>query len=92
MRCKTLVTAGVVFSALMAVPLSSQSQVFGGAKNLFPGLWAKSQKVVKTGEFAREIEKIQKDTERDHYLSAQQAKEYGLIDKVILPNTEKKND
>ncbi|MBQ7450080.1 ATP-dependent Clp endopeptidase proteolytic subunit ClpP [bacterium] len=38
------------------------------------------------------IEKIQKDTERDHYMSAQQAMEYGLIDKVILPNTEKKND
>ena len=38
------------------------------------------------------IEKIQEDTERDHYLSAQQAMEYGLIDKVILPNTEKKND
>ena len=38
------------------------------------------------------IEKIQEDTERDHYLSAQQAMEYGLIDKVILPNTENKND
>ena len=36
------------------------------------------------------IEKIQKDTERDHYLSAQEAKEYGLIDKVILPNSEEK--
>ena len=36
------------------------------------------------------IEKIQQDTERDHYLSAQQAMEYGLIDKVILPNSEKK--
>lgn len=35
------------------------------------------------------IEKIQEDTERDHYLSAQQAMEYGLIDKVILPNNEK---
>ena len=37
------------------------------------------------------IEKIQEDTERDHYLSAQQAMEYGLIDKVILPNNEKSN-
>ena len=37
------------------------------------------------------IEKIQQDTERDHYLSAQEAMEYGLIDKVILPNTEKKD-
>ncbi|NDJ18360.1 ATP-dependent Clp protease proteolytic subunit [Myxacorys almedinensis] len=29
------------------------------------------------------IEKIQKDTDRDYFLSAQEAKEYGLIDKVI---------
>lgn len=36
------------------------------------------------------IEQIQKDTERDHYMSAQEAKEYGLIDKVILPNREEK--
>lgn len=29
------------------------------------------------------IEKIKEDTERDYYMSAQQAVEYGLIDKVI---------
>jgi len=29
------------------------------------------------------LEKVQKDTERDHFLTAQQALEYGLIDKVI---------
>ncbi len=38
------------------------------------------------------IEQIQKDTERDHYMSAQEAKDYGLIDKVILPNHEEKKD
>ena len=53
-------------------------------KNMLNGLLAEH-----TGQ---PIEKIQQDTERDHYLSAQQALEYGLIDKVILPNTEKKND
>lgn len=31
----------------------------------------------------RPLEKIQQDTERDNYLTAQQAKEYGLIDEVI---------
>lgn len=36
------------------------------------------------------IEQIQKDTERDHYMSAQEAKDYGLIDKVILPNSQEK--
>ena len=29
------------------------------------------------------LEKIQHDTERDYYLSAQEAKEYGLVDEVI---------
>jgi len=30
------------------------------------------------------IERIQKDTDRDLYMSAQQAKEYGLIDEVLM--------
>ena len=29
------------------------------------------------------LEVIQRDTERDNFMSAQQAKEYGLIDEVI---------
>jgi ATP-dependent Clp protease protease subunit len=29
------------------------------------------------------LEKIANDTERDYYLSAQEAKEYGLVDEVI---------
>ena len=29
------------------------------------------------------VEKIYEDTERDNYMSAQQAVEYGLIDKVL---------
>ena len=31
----------------------------------------------------RPIEEIEKDTERDNFMSAQEAKDYGLIDKVI---------
>jgi ATP-dependent Clp protease protease subunit len=31
----------------------------------------------------KSLEKIQKDTDRDFFMSAQEAKEYGLIDKVI---------
>jgi ATP-dependent Clp protease protease subunit len=30
-------------------------------------------------------DRIKEDTERDRYLSAEQAKEYGLIDDVIAP-------
>ena len=31
----------------------------------------------------RSIEEIERDCERDHFMSAEEAKEYGLIDKVI---------
>jgi len=31
------------------------------------------------------LEKVEKDTDRDFYLSAEEAKEYGIIDKVITP-------
>jgi ATP-dependent Clp protease, protease subunit len=30
------------------------------------------------------LEKIQKDTDRDYFMSAQEAKEYGIIDEVII--------
>ncbi|MFM6452293.1 MAG: ATP-dependent Clp protease proteolytic subunit, partial [Planktothrix sp.] len=33
------------------------------------------------------LEKIQKDTDRDYFLSAQEAKDYGLIDQVIEERT-----
>jgi ATP-dependent Clp protease protease subunit len=33
------------------------------------------------------IERIQQDTERDHIMSAEQAKEYGIIDDVIRKRT-----
>lgn len=31
------------------------------------------------------IDQIEKDTDRDHFLSAQEAMDYGLIDKVLVP-------
>ena len=36
------------------------------------------------------LEKIQKDTDRDYFMSAQESKDYGLIDEVILPQEKKK--
>lgn len=36
------------------------------------------------------IEKVQKDTDRDYFMSAEEAKEYGLIDEVIVPGSKKK--
>lgn len=33
------------------------------------------------------VEKIQEDSERDFYMGAEEAKEYGLIDEVLLPKS-----
>lgn len=35
------------------------------------------------GHTGQPLEKLQEDTERDHFLTAEEAKEYGLIDEVI---------
>jgi ATP-dependent Clp protease protease subunit len=35
------------------------------------------------------LEKIQKDTDRDYFMSTQEAKEYGIIDEVIVPGKKK---
>jgi len=32
------------------------------------------------------LEKIEKDTERDYFMSPEDAKDYGIIDEVISPN------
>ena len=36
---------------------------------------------------SQSLEKVEKDTDRDFYLSAQEAKEYGIIDEVIFNKT-----
>ncbi|MDE6556049.1 MAG: ATP-dependent Clp endopeptidase proteolytic subunit ClpP [Duncaniella sp.] len=35
------------------------------------------------------LEKIEADADRDYWMTAQEAKEYGMIDKVLLPNNSK---
>jgi ATP-dependent Clp protease protease subunit len=37
------------------------------------------------------VEKITHDWDRDFYLSAEQAKEYGIVDDILNGNKEKKN-
>ena len=34
----------------------------------------------------QEFDKVKRDTERDYYLTAQEAKEYGLVDEVLEPS------
>lgn len=67
-------------------------QPSGGAKGQATEIEIAAENIIKTKRRLNEIlaqntgkpyETIAADTERDHYLSAEEAKEYGLIDRVI---------
>ena len=67
-------------------------QPSGGAKGQATEIQIAAENILKTKKKLNEIlaantgqplEVIQKDTERDNFMSAQAAKEYGLIDEVI---------
>ncbi|HET7141500.1 MAG TPA: ATP-dependent Clp protease proteolytic subunit [Candidatus Limnocylindria bacterium] len=40
------------------------------------------------GHTGQTVERVKKDSERDYFMSAEEAKEYGLIDEVFAGNTE----
>ena len=67
-------------------------QPLGGTQGQATEIEIHAREILKTREQLNKIladrtgqplEKIQSDTERDYYLSAQESKEYGLVDEVI---------
>jgi len=67
-------------------------QPLGGTQGKATEIEIHAREIIKTREQLNKIladrtgqplEKIQNDTERDYYLSAQESKEYGLVDEVI---------
>ncbi len=50
--------------------------------------YGKTQLVFDETDFLEVFEKIEKDTDRDYFLSAEEAKNYGLIDRVITHPSE----
>ena len=67
-------------------------QTLGGAQGQATDIQIHAEHILKTREnlnkmlaeaTGQPLEKIQLDTERDNFMSAQQAMEYGLVDKVI---------
>ncbi|MGX7347606.1 ATP-dependent Clp endopeptidase proteolytic subunit ClpP [Aerococcus vaginalis] len=40
----------------------------------------------------KSIEEVEKDTDRDHWLTAEEAKEYGIIDHIMVNNSELKEN
>ncbi len=73
-------------------------QPWGGAQGAAIDISIQAKEILKLRDKINEIlahhtgqtlEKIQKDTDRDYFMSAQESKDYGLIDEVILPGTKK---
>ncbi|HFN8274886.1 TPA: ATP-dependent Clp endopeptidase proteolytic subunit ClpP [Staphylococcus aureus] len=71
-------------------------QPLGGAQGQVTEIEIAANHILKTREklnrilserTGQSIEKIQKDTDRDNFLTAEEAKEYGLIDEVMVPET-----
>ncbi len=67
-------------------------QPLGGARGQATEIEIAAREIIKTREQLNRIlaentgqplERIERDTERDYYLSADEAKEYGLVDQVI---------
>ncbi|ATD30935.1 ATP-dependent Clp endopeptidase proteolytic subunit ClpP [Macrococcoides bohemicum] len=74
-------------------------QPLGGAQGQATEIEIAARHILKTREklnrilserTGQPVEKIEKDTDRDNFLSADEAKEYGLIDEVMHPIDEKK--
>lgn len=71
-------------------------QPLGGAQGQATEIEIAANHILKTREklnrilserTGQSIEKIQKDTDRDNFLTAEEANEYGLIDEVMVPET-----
>lgn len=67
-------------------------QVMGGAEGQASDIKIRAERIIKIRDRLNEIlvkhtgqefKKIEKDTDRDYFLSAQEALQYGLIDKII---------
>lgn len=68
-------------------------QPLGGAQGQATEIEIAAKEIVKTRKMINDVlhettgqplEKIQDDTERDNYMTAQEAKDYGLIDKIMV--------
>jgi ATP-dependent Clp protease protease subunit len=75
-------------------------QPLGGARGQASDIEIQAKEILKTREMINQIlvhhtgqplEKIQQDTERDYYMSAEEAKVYGIVDDVLVKNVEQES-
>jgi ATP-dependent Clp protease, protease subunit len=71
-------------------------QPLGGFSGQATDIDIQAQEILRTRErlnvilskhSGQEIEKVRKDTDRDYYMSSEEAKTYGLIDDILYPKT-----
>ena len=74
-------------------------QPLGGAEGQASDIEITAREIIRLKELlnsilsshsGKKMEAVVKDTDRDHFMSAEEAKEWGLIDKVLAPGDEKK--
>lgn len=76
-------------------------QPLGGAQGTSIDIEIQTEEIIRIKEFlnrliaeetGQDYEKVIKDTDRDNFMSAQEAKKYGLVDKIVksLPHAENK--
>jgi ATP-dependent Clp protease protease subunit len=67
-------------------------QVMGGAEGQASDIKIRSEHILKTRDklnkilvkhTGQKLPKIEQDTDRDYYMSAEEAKKYGIIDKIM---------
>ncbi len=72
-------------------------QPLGGASGQATDIEIQAKEILKTREMINEIlvrhtgqtmQKVREDTERDYYMSAEEAKEYGIVDEVLVKHSE----
>ena len=75
-------------------------QALGGARGQASDIEIAAREIIRNNEIIRGIlsrntgqpmERIQRDTDRDFYMSADQAKEYGLVDEILSRPDEARN-
>jgi len=71
-------------------------QVFGGAQGQAADVKIQTEELLRMRDLlikilaehtGKTVKRIAKDTDRDYYMSAEEAMEYGLIDRIIPPRT-----
>ncbi|MDD5477233.1 MAG: ATP-dependent Clp endopeptidase proteolytic subunit ClpP [Candidatus Omnitrophica bacterium] len=74
-------------------------QPWGGVQGAAADISIQAKEILKLRDRINEIlaqhtgqplDKIQRDTDRDYFMSSQESKDYGLVDEVILPENKKK--